>query len=337
MERKHSQPDEQQKQTILRQGQQTLDLELQALQQARERLGNDFLTAASLILTSPGRVGVCGIGKSGAIGRKIASTLASTGTPAYFVSPAEALHGDLGMITDGDVVIMLSNSGETSEILSILPAIRRLQVQLIAICGDSSSTLSQAAEVTLNAACEREACPLGLAPTASALVALALGDALAMALMAARGFSADDYAVTHPGGSLGRKLLLRVADVMHCDDDNPTLTAEATVMDALLTMSTAPVRGVVSVVDDEGCLSGLFTDGDFRLLMHKRNDPATVLASPLTDVMTRQPTTIAAEVLAAEALRIMEEREFDNLPVVDANGKAVGMVDIQDLLKLRVI
>lgn len=330
-------PDESQCEIILTQGRRTLDIELEALRQARERMGDDFVAAATFILTAQGRVGVCGIGKSGAVGRKIASTLASTGTPAYFVSPAEALHGDLGMVADGDVVIMLSNSGETQEILAILPAVKRLQVKIIAICGDGGSTLSQAADLTLNAACEREACPLGLAPTASALVALGLGDALAMAVMAARGFSTDDYAATHPGGSLGRRLLLRVSDVMHTGEDNPKLGPEATVMEALLTMSTAPVRGVVTIVDEAGCLQGLFTDGDFRVLMHQRQDPAAVMASSLAEVMTRRPTTITPEVLAAEALRLMEEREFDNLPVVDATGLAVGMVDIQDLLKLRVI
>jgi arabinose-5-phosphate isomerase len=208
---------------------------------------------------------------------------------------------------------------------------------VIAVCGESESSLSQAAEVVLDASCEREACPLGLAPTASAVVALALGDALAMAVMSARGFSVEDYAETHPGGSLGRKLLLRVSDVMHSGTDNPTIGLAATVLDALLTMTTAPVRGVVTVVDEEGLLRGLFTDGDFRVLMQKREDRNAVMDSPISEFMTRAPTTVTADVLAAEALRIMEEREFDNLPVVDEAGRAVGVVDIQDLMKLRVI
>lgn len=323
--------------TILNQAVQTLHTEAEAITAAAARLGDDFLKAAQLLLDTRGRVIVCGIGKSGAIGRKIASTFASTGTPALFVHPAEAMHGDLGMICDGDVVIMLSNSGETNEILDILPAVKRRKVKIIALCGAEESTLAQAADAFLDARCEREACPLGLAPTTSAVVALALGDALAMSVMAARGFTAEDYAQSHPGGSLGRRLLLRVSDVMHTGDDNPVIAPNATVMDAILMMSTAPVRGVVTVVDETGMMLGLFTDGDFRQLMRGVADHNTVMASPISGVMTAKPTVTEPDVLAAEALRIMEEREFDNLPVVDSEGHAVGMVDIQDLMKLRVI
>lgn len=323
--------------TILTQAQLTLRTEAEAIEAAAARLDEQFARAARLLLDTRGRVIVCGIGKSGAVGRKIASTLASTGTPAFFVHPAEAMHGDLGMICDGDVVIMLSNSGETNEILDLLPAVKRRQVKLIALCGDAGSTLARAADAYVDASCEREACPLGLAPTTSAVLALALGDALAMALMAARGFTAEDYAESHPGGSLGRKLLLRVSDVMHSGGDNPTVSPEATVMDAILKMSTAPVRGVVTIVDEAGYLRGLFTDGDFRLLMHKSADHNEVMSRAISEVMTRKPLVSRPEVLAAEALRIMEEREFDNLPVVDEDGRALGMVDIQDLMKLRVI
>jgi arabinose-5-phosphate isomerase len=323
--------------SILQQARETLRLECEAVSRTSERLGAEFVQAARLLLDTSGRVVVSGIGKSGAVGRKLASTLASTGTPAYFMHPSEAMHGDLGMVADGDVVILLSNSGETAEILDLLPALKRRPIKIISICGVLDSTLSQASDIILDAACEREACPLGLAPTASVLVALALGDALAMAVMAARGFSTDDYAATHPGGSLGRRLLLRVSDVMHTGADNPTVSERATVMDALLTMSTAPVRGVVTVVDEAKYLCGLFTDGDFRLLMHQRDDPAAVLAGPIAAVMTAHPTTVRPDLLAVEALRIMEEREFDNLPVTDAAGTAVGIVDIQDLMKLRVI
>jgi arabinose-5-phosphate isomerase len=322
---------------LISQARETLAVEQAAIAAAAARLGDDFLAAAKLLLECAGRVIVCGIGKSGAVGRKIASTLASTGTPALFVHPAEAMHGDLGMICDGDVVIMLSNSGETEEILNILPAVMRRKVKLIAICGDEESTLAQAADATLDARCEREACPLGLAPTASAVVALALGDALAMAVMAARGFTAEDYASTHPGGLLGRRLLLRLSNVMRTGDDNPTVPPEATVMDALLKMSTAPVRGVVTIVNGDGMLRGLFTDGDFRQLMRRADAPAEVMARPISEVMTRRPTVAHPDMLATEALRLMEEREFDNLPVVDADGRAIGMVDIQDLMKLRVI
>lgn len=322
---------------ILTQARETLAIEVEAIRRAADKLGDDFVRAAEIILQTKGRVIVSGIGKSGAVGRKIASTLASTGTVAHFMHPAEAMHGDLGMVTDGDVVILLSNSGETREILDILPAIKRRRVQIIALCGDCESTLSEASDVTLDAGCEREACPLGLAPTASAIVALALGDALAMAVMAAKGFSSADYALSHPGGSLGRRLLLRVSDVMHTGDDNPKIGPDTTVLDAILTMSTAPVRGVVTIVDAAGRLCGLFTDGDFRNLMHRRRDHQAVMTSPIAEVMTRKPTVVKPDLLAAEALRIMEEREFDNLPVVDETGLAVGMVDIQDLMKLKVI
>ncbi|MEN6640846.1 MAG: KpsF/GutQ family sugar-phosphate isomerase [Armatimonadia bacterium] len=322
---------------IIKQARQTLQIECDAITRVSDRLGEDFVQAAQLLLDTSGRVIVCGIGKSGAIGRKIASTLASTGTPALFVHPAEAMHGDLGMICDGDVVIMLSNSGETNEILDILPAVKRRQVKLISICGDENSTLGRASDAFLNAHCEREACPLGLAPTASAVVALALGDALAMALMAARGFTAEDYAESHPGGALGRRLLLRVSDVMHSGEDNPTMGPDGTVMEALLNMSVAPVRGVVTIIDEHGKLIGLFTDGDFRQLMRQSADHARIMNSAIGDVMTRKPTVVKADLLAVEALRLMEEREFDNVPVVDDEGRAVGMVDIQDLMKLRVI
>jgi arabinose-5-phosphate isomerase len=322
---------------ILQQARETLEVEQAAIAAAAARLGEEFVRAVRLLLDTSGRAIVCGIGKSGAVGRKIASTLASTGTPAFFVHPAEAMHGDLGMICDGDVVIMLSNSGETEEILDILPAVKRRKVTLIAICGDDASTLAQAADAVLDARCEREACPLGLAPTASAMVALALGDALAMAVMAARGFTAEDYASSHPGGLLGRRLLLRLSGVMRTGDDNPTLPPEATVMDALLKMSTAPVRGVVTIVNGDGMLRGLFTDGDFRQLMRKTDNPSQIMSRPISEVMTRNPTVARPDMLAAEALRLMEEREFDNLPVVDETGRAIGMVDIQDLMKLRVI
>lgn len=322
---------------LIKQARNTLQIEIEAISCVAANLGQDFVNAAQLLLDTSGRVIVCGIGKSGAVGRKIASTLASTGTPAFFVHPAEAMHGDLGMICDGDVVIMLSNSGETNEILDILPAVKRRQVKLISICGDANSSLGKASDAFLDAHCEREACPLGLAPTASAVVALALGDALAMALMAARGFTAEDYAESHPGGALGRRLLLRVSDVMHSGEDNPTMSPDGTVMEALLNMSVAPVRGVVTIVDEEGKLKGLFTDGDFRQLMRQSGDHSKVISSPIGEVMTKRPTVVKADLLAVEALRLMEEREFDNVPVVDDEGRAVGMVDIQDLMKLRVI
>jgi len=277
------------------------------------------------------------MGKSGAIGRKIAGTLASTGTPAYFMHPAEAVHGDLGMVTGDDVVILLSNSGETDEISQILPGLKRIGARLIAICGGPQSTLARESDVVLNACVTREACPLNLAPTASTVAALAMGDALAMALMSARGFTTDDFAVFHPAGSLGKRILLRVRDIMHSGQDNPTVGLDATVLDALLVMTTATVRGAVSVVDNNDRLRGFFTDGDFRLLMQREADRNAVMALPVSQVMTLRPTVAKPDMLAAAAARVMQDRQFDNLPVVDDEGKSIGTVDIQDLMTAGVV
>ena len=251
--------------------------------------------------------------------------------------PAEAIHGDLGMVVDEDVVIMLSNSGETDELSHILPALKRRGVRIIAICGAENSTLASEADAVIDSAVEREACPLGLVPTASTTTMMALGDALAMAVMYARGFSAEEFAAAHPGGTLGRRLLDRVSDVMHGGEDNPTVTPDATVLQCLLSMTQAAVRGVVSVVDDDGRLLGIFTDGDLRRLMHTEQKRDEVMDLPVAEVMTEAPITVSPATLATEALRIMELREVDNLPVADAAGKSVGVVDIQDLLKFRVI
>jgi arabinose-5-phosphate isomerase len=323
--------------TALEQARKTLTIERDAVGALLDRVDAQFVTACELLLNMQGRAILSGIGKSGAIARKLASTLASTGTLALFMHPAEAVHGDLGMVTEQDVVVFLSNSGETEEILNILPAVRRRGAKIIAICGVPSSHLATDADAFLDASVEREACPLGLAPTASCTAALAMGDALAMALMTARGFSLEDYALSHPGGTLGRKTLWRVREVMHTGADNPTLPMESTVLDALLTMSQAAVRGAVSIVDDEGKLRGLFTDGDFRVLMQREADRNAVMSRPITEVMTARPTTADPEMLAARATRIMQERAFDNLPVVDADGLAVGMIDIQDLLQAGIV
>ncbi len=318
---------------ILQQARETLAIEAAAVGCLAQRLDEQFVKAAQLLLEMGGRAVVCGIGKSGAVARKLAGTLASTGTPAFFMHPAEALHGDLGMITGDDVVIMFSNSGETDEILNILPAIKRLGAPIIGICGRDSSTLAQEATAALDASVAQEACPLGLSPTASTTAAMALGDALAMATMAARGFTVEEYGATHPQGALGRRVLLRVADLMHSGEDNPVVPLAATVLEALLTMSSASLRGVVSVVDDEGRLHGLFTDGDFRRLMPAVADRNEIMAQPVSEVMTRNPTTAGPDMLAAEAAKIMDEREFDNIPVVDEQGRAVGILDVQDLMK----
>lgn len=323
--------------TALEQARKTILVEQQALARLADRIGEGFQRACDLLLSMSGRAVVSGIGKSGAVGRKLASTLASTGTPAFFMHPAEAVHGDLGMVTEQDVVIFLSNSGETEEILAILPLVRRRGAKVISICGAPESHLAQDSDAFLDASVECEACPLGLAPTASCIAAMALGDALAMALMKARGFGWEDYAQSHPAGTLGRRTLWRVRDVMHAGADNPTVPLGATVLDALLVMTQAGVRGAVSVVDDTGRLRGLFTDGDFRILMQREPDRNAVMSRPITQVMTLRPTTAHPDMLAATAAKTMQDREFDNLPVVDDNGIAVGMVDIQDLLKAGIV
>jgi arabinose-5-phosphate isomerase len=322
---------------ILEQARETLRIEMQAIGDLVDSLGADFEHAVDMLLHMQGRAIVCGMGKSGAIGRKIAGTLASTGTPAYYLHPAEAVHGDLGMVTGDDVVIMLSNSGETEEIVHILPSIKRIGAKIISICGKMQSTLTRDSEVVLSACVSREACPLNLAPTASTIAALAMGDALAMALMTARGFTTDDFAIYHPSGSLGKRILLRVRDIMHSGQDNPTIGLDATVLDALLVMTSATVRGAVSVVDNSGRLRGFFTDGDFRLLMQREPDRNAVMARPVLQVMTLRPTVTSPDMLAAEAARIMQDRKFDNLPVVDADGLALGTVDIQDLMTEGVV
>jgi len=322
---------------ILNQARRTISIEMDAISRAADRLGEDFIRACRMILESPGRTVLCGIGKSGAVARKLAGTFASTGTPAFFLHPAEAIHGDLGMVRDSDIVIMLSNSGETDELVRILPPLRRRGVRIIAVCGEHSSTLAQEAEAIIDSAIECEACPLGLAPTASTATMMALGDALAMAVMHMRGFSEEDFAASHPGGALGRRLLSRVSDAMHAGDETPKVDSTTTVLQCLLTMSHASVRGVVVVVDEAERIQGLFTDGDLRRLMQSEQNRDRLMDRPVSEVMTINPVSVKPETLATEALRIMETREIDNLPVVDDNGVVAGVVDIQDLMKLRVL
>lgn len=322
---------------VLHHAREALEIERRAIECVAARLDDRLVRAVEMLLSMRGRVIVCGIGKSGAVGRKLAATFASTGTPAYFMHAAEAVHGDLGMINSEDIAVLITNSGETDEIVRILPSIKRRGAGTIAICGNEQSTVARAADVLLDASVEREACPLNLAPTSSAIAELALGDALAMALMAARGFSAEDFGATHPGGQLGKRILLKVEDVMHGGDANPTIGLEATVEEALLAMSNAAVRGAVSIVDDEGMLRGLFTDGDFRRVVQDEDDRNALMARPIAEVMTEDPTTVTVGTLAYEALNVMDEREFDNVPVVDADGRAVGMLDIQDLMKAGLV
>ncbi|MGQ9730841.1 MAG: KpsF/GutQ family sugar-phosphate isomerase [Candidatus Zipacnadales bacterium] len=322
---------------ILESAQRTFRIESCAIAELAERVGRGFVEAVRLLVKLRGHVIVSGVGKSGAVGRKISGTLASTGTPAVFLHPVDAVHGDLGIVSQDDVALLLSNSGETEEVMRLIPILKRRSTPIIAIVGHTNSTIATQADVVLDAGVEEEACPLGLAPTASTAAQLAMGDALAMAAMEARGYSAEDYAEHHPAGALGRRVLLRVGDIMHGGEQNPTVPLDATVLDAVLTMTRAAVRGVVSVVDTSNKLKGLFTDGDFRLLMQRESDRNAVMERPITQVMTLRPTTVTPETSAAEAARIMQEREFDNLPVVDENGVALGVVDIQDIIRAGIV
>ena len=315
-------------------GRQVVGIEAQALQELATRIDGGFAAACRLVLASRGRVVATGMGKSGHIARKIAATLASTGTPAFFVHPGEAGHGDLGMITDADVVLALSYSGESDEVLTLLPVLKRQGNALIAMTGKPDSTLARAADVHLDVSVSVEACPLDLAPTSSTTATLAMGDALAVALLEARGFTADDFARSHPAGSLGRRLLLHITDVMHAGDDVPRVQATATLSEALVEMSRKRL-GMTAVVDGEDRLLGLFTDGDLRRTL---DDAALdVRTAMIADVMTRNPRTITADQLAVEAARLMESHKISGLIVVDDEGRAVGALNIHDLLRARVV
>ncbi len=315
-------------------GQRVLDIETRALQAMRPKINADFAAAARLILACRGRLVAIGMGKSGHIARKVAATMASTGTPAIYVHPGEASHGDLGMITDADVVLALSNSGETDEVLTIIPALRRQGNPVIAMTGRPHSTLARLADVHLDVSVSEEACPLGLAPTSSTTAALVMGDALAVALLEARGFTAEDFARSHPAGSLGRRLLLHIADIMHTGDAVPRVTSEASLSDAVVEMSRKRL-GMTAVVDAEDRLLGVFTDGDLRRAFDEaRLDPRS---TPVQSAMNAMPKTIRGERLAVEAARLMEEHKISGLIVVDAAGRVVGALNIHDLLRARVV
>ncbi|MES1926091.1 KpsF/GutQ family sugar-phosphate isomerase [Salinisphaera sp. T31B1] len=310
-------------------------IEAAAVAALENRIDGQFSAAAECILDCRARVVVTGMGKSGHIAGKIAATLASTGTPAFFVHPGEASHGDLGMITADDVVLALSYSGETAEVLTILPLIKRMGVPLVAMTGNPASTLARRADVHLDVSVEIEACPLELAPTASTTTALAMGDALAVALLEARHFTAEDFARSHPGGSLGRRLLLTVADVMHTGDQLPLVSVDAGLRDALLEM-TAKGLGMTGVVDARGRLAGLFTDGDLRRTLDYDID---IKQAGIADYMTRGPKTVTADMLAAEAVRLLQTHRIGGgaLMVVDHDGRPVGALNMQDLLRAGVI
>ena len=300
---------------------------------AKEIRQPTFIQACQLMLACRGRVVVIGMGKSGHIAGKIAATLASTGTPAFFVHPGEASHGDLGMITAADVVLALSNSGETAEIITILPIIKRLNVPLIAMTGNPGSTLSAAARANINVSVEKEACPLGLAPTASTTAALAMGDALAVALLESRGFTEEDFARSHPGGTLGRRLLLLIDDLMHTGDAIPQVDPETPISDALMEM-TRKGLGMTAVVDNQGKLTGVFTDGDLRRTIDHKVDLHNALVK---DVMTADCKTVHPDMLAAEALQIMDSNKINALPVVNRDSELVGALNMHDLLRAGVV
>ncbi|NMG73738.1 KpsF/GutQ family sugar-phosphate isomerase [Aromatoleum diolicum] len=310
-----------------------LRIEAEAVAALADRIGGEFEQAVDLILQRHGRVIVTGIGKSGHIGRKIAATLASTGTPAYFVHAGEAAHGDLGMITPEDVVIALSNSGATEEVLTIVPLVKRQGAKLISITGNPESPLAREADVHLDAAVSEEACPLNLAPTASTTAALALGDALAVALLDARGFGADDFARSHPGGSLGRRLLTHVSDVMRPAERVPQIAETESLTTALLEMSRGGM-GMTAVVAPDGKPMGIFTDGDLRRALERGCDART---ATLSDVMTRNPRSIGPDALAVEAAEIMERQRISQLLVVDAQGALAGALTTHDLMLAKVI
>lgn len=318
---------------LIQSAQRTLRLELEAVQGLAASIDANFVKACELILASTGRVVVVGMGKSGHIGNKIAATLASTGTPAFFVHPAEASHGDMGMITRDDVILALSNSGSTAEIVTLLPLIKRLGIQLISLTGNPDSPLAQAAEVNLDARVAQEACPLNLAPTSSTTAALVLGDALAIALLEARGFTAEDFAFSHPGGALGRRLLLKVENVMHAGDELPQVQRGTLLKDALLEMSRKGL-GMTVVLEQDGTLAGIFTDGDLRRSLDRNIDVHTTL---IDQVMTVHGRTARAEMLAAEALKIMEDHKINALVVVDRNDRPTGALNMHDLLRAGVM
>jgi arabinose-5-phosphate isomerase len=310
-----------------------LAIEAEAVSALGARLDTRFLDAIGVILACRGRVVVTGVGKSGHIARKIASTLASTGTPAFFLHAAEASHGDLGMITRDDVVLALSNSGQSDELLTIVPLIKRQGAKLIAVTGNPESALAKEADVHLDAGVAQEACPLNLAPTASTTAALALGDALAVALLDARGFDEQDFARAHPGGALGRRLLTHVSDVMRTGDAVPCVPESASFFDVLLEMSKKGM-GMTAVVDSRGAVSGIYTDGDLRRTLEQAPD---VRSLKVSDIMKRGPRTIAPNKLAAEAVELMERHKINQLLVVADTGKLVGALNTHDLLSAKVI
>lgn len=319
--------------TLIETGRAVVDAESRAIAALAARIDDSFERACRLVLECQGRVVVVGIGKSGHVAGKIASTLASTGTPAFFVHPGEASHGDLGMITPVDLVIAASNSGETPEILTILPIIKRMGVKLVALCGNPDSTLARQSDVLLDVAVSKEACPLNLSPTTSTAATLAMGDALAVAILQARGFTAEDFARSHPGGVLGRRLLLYVRDIMHSGMDIPLVHEDNVVRDALLEMSGKHL-GMTGIVDSDHRLVGLFTDGDLRRTLNK---PIDLNRCPIRDVMTRDPVTVGMDMLAAEVVTLMRTQSINGIFVVSDDRRVEGALNMHDLLRAGVV
>ncbi|MFA5985253.1 MAG: KpsF/GutQ family sugar-phosphate isomerase [Methylococcaceae bacterium] len=321
------------KQKICELGLYVIQVEAAAIAALSEFIDSQFVTACELMFRCKGRIVVTGMGKSGHIAGKIAATLASTGTPAFFVHPAEASHGDLGMITRQDVVLVLSNSGETEEVLTLLPIIKRLGVPLIAMTGHPASTLAKVSSAHINVSVQQEACPLGLAPTSSTTAALVMGDALAVALLESRGFTRDDFALSHPGGSLGKRLLLRVSDIMHTGDEIPCVSESALISDALLEM-TEKKLGMTAIVDADKKIVGIFTDGDLRRMLAQDLDFKQTAVSV---VMTARCAVITADILAAEAMQIMEQKRINALIVVDGQRQIVGALNMHDLVRAGIV
>ena len=310
-----------------------IETENRAIASLAGRINDDFVQACEYMISCQGRVVITGMGKSGHIGSKIAATLASTGTPAFFVHPGEASHGDLGMITNKDVVVALSNSGETGEIITILPLIKRLGVPLIALTGNDNSKLAEMADVHINVGVAQEACPLGLAPTSSTTTTLVMGDALAVALLESRGFTKDDFALSHPGGVLGRRLLLHVNDVMHSGDAMPIVHGNASFSDALEEMTTKGL-GMTAIVDKQQQLLGIFTDGDLRRAFDMN---INLKHASIADVMTQGSIAVNTDMLAAAALKVMEEKKINSMAVIDNNNKIVGALNMHDMLRAGVL
>jgi arabinose-5-phosphate isomerase len=318
---------------LIESAQRTIRLEIEAVEGLLGHIDADFVRACEMILASKGRVVVVGMGKSGHIGKKIAATLASTGTTSFFVHPAEASHGDMGMITSDDIILALSNSGTTAEIVTLLPLIKRLGIKMISLTGNPASTLAKAADINLNAHVVHEACPLNLAPTSSTTAALVMGDALAVALLEARGFTAEDFAFSHPGGALGRRLLLKVEHVMHTGDELPKVQRGTLLRDSLMEM-TRKGLGMTAILEDDGRLAGIFTDGDLRRTLDR---PIDIRLTTIDEVMTLHGKTARPEMLAAEALKIMEDHKIGALIVVDEQDHPVGAFNLQDLLRAGVM